>query len=126
MAVQGFFFSSRRRHTRSLCDWSSDVCSSDLEWDFDEQTGVVAADSIGGNDGALTSSSAWSSLRATSTLAFYANGGVVAGVGPYDGTLAPATSSQFNLGAPAETGVTGFHGKIAQVSLWSAARTLET
>src|SRR5438034_7277050 len=26
-----FFFSSRRRHTRSLCDWSSDVCSSDLE-----------------------------------------------------------------------------------------------
>src|SRR5436190_10240776 len=25
-----FFFSSGRRHTRSLCDWSSDVCSSDL------------------------------------------------------------------------------------------------
>src|SRR5215211_8246186 len=25
-----FFFSSRRRHTRSLCDRSSDVCSSDL------------------------------------------------------------------------------------------------
>src|SRR5260221_9746854 len=24
-----FFFSSRRRHTISLCDWSSDVCSSD-------------------------------------------------------------------------------------------------
>src|SRR5690349_24424901 len=24
------FFSSRRRHTRSLRDWSSDVCSSDL------------------------------------------------------------------------------------------------
>src|SRR5215204_1814143 len=27
-----FFFSSRRRHTRSLCDWSSDVCSSDLRF----------------------------------------------------------------------------------------------
>src|SRR5690349_23577563 len=26
-----FFFSSRRRHTRSLRDWSSDVCSSDLQ-----------------------------------------------------------------------------------------------
>src|SRR5206468_7942864 len=25
-----FFFSSRRRHTRSDRDWSSDVCSSDL------------------------------------------------------------------------------------------------
>src|SRR2546421_4969473 len=31
-----FFFSSRRRHTRSDRDWSSDVCSSDLDetrWD---------------------------------------------------------------------------------------------
>src|SRR2546430_3360276 len=27
-----FFFSSRRRHTRFDCDWSSDVCSSDLRW----------------------------------------------------------------------------------------------
>src|SRR5690349_22678421 len=31
MALYSFFFSSRRRHTRSLRDWSSDVCSSDLE-----------------------------------------------------------------------------------------------
>src|SRR6267143_5586253 len=29
-----FFFSSRRRHTRWNCDWSSDVCSSDLEARF--------------------------------------------------------------------------------------------
>src|SRR5947199_4798766 len=28
-----FFFSSRRRHTRCLSDWSSDVCSSDLFMD---------------------------------------------------------------------------------------------
>src|SRR2546430_16379027 len=28
--VRFFFFSSRRRHTRFDCDWSSDVCSSDL------------------------------------------------------------------------------------------------
>src|SRR5205814_7198939 len=27
-----FFFSSRRRHTRCLSDWSSDVCSSDLNF----------------------------------------------------------------------------------------------
>src|SRR5258705_6148197 len=27
-----FFFSSRRRHTRCLSDWSSDVCSSDLNY----------------------------------------------------------------------------------------------
>src|SRR5437016_14572478 len=29
--MQIFFFSSRRRHTRLVSDWSSDVCSSDLE-----------------------------------------------------------------------------------------------
>src|SRR5438046_10599450 len=35
-----FFFSSRRRHTRLVSDWSSDVCSSDLvaRW-ISEQTG---------------------------------------------------------------------------------------
>src|SRR5687768_17880092 len=31
MTAVGFFFSSRRRHTRCSRDWSSDVCSSDLE-----------------------------------------------------------------------------------------------
>src|SRR2546430_4586736 len=39
-----FFFSSRRRHTRFDCDWSSDVCSSDLlkaqsELDYLRETG---------------------------------------------------------------------------------------
>src|SRR5258706_10635894 len=29
--LQLFFFSSRRRHTRLVSDWSSDVCSSDLK-----------------------------------------------------------------------------------------------
>src|SRR5699024_5316820 len=31
-----FFFSSRRRHTRSKRDWSSDVCSSDLDTLMDD------------------------------------------------------------------------------------------
>src|SRR5260370_39496030 len=33
-----FFFSSRRRHTRFKCDWSSDVCSSDLNVKVIEST----------------------------------------------------------------------------------------
>src|SRR5882762_5418143 len=38
-----FFFSSRRRHTRFKCDWSSDVCSSDLEtWKSKEFSDPVA------------------------------------------------------------------------------------
>src|SRR2546430_3933465 len=32
LGVVLFFFSSRRRHTRFDCDWSSDVCSSDLNF----------------------------------------------------------------------------------------------
>src|SRR6266536_2274065 len=32
MYIHNFFFSSRRRHTRSTRDWSSDVCSSDLPY----------------------------------------------------------------------------------------------
>src|SRR6266571_7706478 len=44
-----FFFSSRRRHTRLTCDWSSDVCSSDLtptaERDIEAVSGYIAQDS---------------------------------------------------------------------------------
>src|SRR5690606_40383545 len=36
-SCNGFFFSSRRRHTRFSRDWSSDVCSSDL---VDAEEGV--------------------------------------------------------------------------------------
>src|SRR6266513_5207255 len=36
-----FFFSSRRRHTRSKRDWSSDVCSSDLVHRAEEMTGEI-------------------------------------------------------------------------------------
>src|SRR5699024_11871438 len=35
-----FFFSSRRRHTRSKRDWSSDVCSSDLVSAFEDEHGL--------------------------------------------------------------------------------------
>src|SRR5437899_10463449 len=34
-----FFFSSRRRHTRCLSDWSSDVCSSDLSYSGGRSSG---------------------------------------------------------------------------------------
>src|SRR5260370_27666042 len=38
-----FFFSSRRRHTRFKCDWSSDVCSSDLYTLFAPASDVLEA-----------------------------------------------------------------------------------
>src|SRR2546427_9468991 len=44
-----FFFSSRRRHTKFDCDWSSDVCSSDLmirhtRFDCDWSSDVCSSD----------------------------------------------------------------------------------
>src|SRR2546430_13020632 len=39
-----FFFSSRRRHTRFDCDWSSDVCSSDLK--VDDRAAIHRADAL--------------------------------------------------------------------------------
>src|SRR5947199_10574310 len=41
-----FFFSSRRRHTRCLSDWSSDVCSSDLGHGVELGSGI-SADTLG-------------------------------------------------------------------------------
>src|SRR5207237_5640877 len=59
-----FFFSSRRRHTRFKCDWSSDVCSSDLvarpEADVGEQESLLAERHEPGNNLAETKvESAW-------------------------------------------------------------------
>src|SRR5438874_2787589 len=52
-----FFFSSRRRHTRSLRDWSSDVCSSDLSARRSTSTSRTHAARL------LASTSAFSSAR---------------------------------------------------------------
>src|SRR5205085_7914391 len=56
------FFSSRRRHTRFDCDWSSDVCSSDLTLDHttvsDNRVGSASGLSTLASDaqgGAITS-----------------------------------------------------------------------
>src|SRR5215211_5738793 len=64
-----FFFSSRRRHTRSLCDWSSDVGSSDLT-----ARGAWTCTFSGGPPG-------WSWAARASTAARRPLGGTVAGAG---------------------------------------------
>src|SRR5256886_12031353 len=42
-----FFFSSRRRHTRFDCDWSSDVCSSDLYLPVNKRRNVLGLHASG-------------------------------------------------------------------------------
>src|SRR5256886_7285794 len=51
-----FFFSSRRRHTRFDCDWSSDVCSSDLVVPRNENGVKTFADLGGKKIGVLVQS----------------------------------------------------------------------
>src|SRR5699024_8756153 len=56
--VASFFFSSRRRHTRSKRDWSSDVCSSDLLYGegISREGGLI---DLGVEHGAVRKSGAW-------------------------------------------------------------------
>src|SRR6266480_1014840 len=57
-ARRDFFFSRRRRHTRLTCDWSSDVCSSDLfhwtgmVWPPGVQ-GILVTEAVRGEGGIL-------------------------------------------------------------------------
>src|SRR5688572_31631703 len=45
-----FFFSSRRRHTRFDCDWSSDVCSSELiEYENYRDKGIIGVKIVEGD-----------------------------------------------------------------------------
>src|SRR5206468_6892932 len=53
-----FFFSSRRRHTRSDRDWSSDVCSSDL-YNVSPDGKLFAGDGGGPNSVAAPGNGQW-------------------------------------------------------------------
>src|SRR5699024_11294421 len=57
ISVLLFFFSSRRRHTRSKRDWSSDVCSSDLPFITEEI--YQALPHAAGEDAAFIMRSDW-------------------------------------------------------------------
>src|SRR5260370_3518587 len=60
-----FFCSSRRRHTRFKCDWSSDVCSSDLI-----EMGPVARSALAGPISILVSGVGWCLALADRCLSF--------------------------------------------------------
>src|SRR2546426_8732652 len=62
-----FFFSSRRRHTRLQGDWSSDVCSSDLD-------GAAGVDDVGGRSG-VRSNAARTAVLVVSVLVAATVGG---------------------------------------------------
>src|SRR2546430_10602031 len=57
-----FFFSSRRRHTRFDCDWSSDVCSSDLPQTLSTNQYTVRGDQKISDKWTVFGTWAWSKL----------------------------------------------------------------
>src|SRR5699024_11782226 len=71
-----FFFSSRRRHTRSKRDWSSDVCSSDLALvDGDQPVlGVVSAPALNRRWWAALGSGAWTGRSLSSASRMHVSG----------------------------------------------------
>src|SRR5437868_7211250 len=68
-----FFFSSRRRHTRSKRDWSSDVCSSDLIDHVEEHTVQMVLDSGFWAGMTLYPESKCTSARAVDMVEMYGN-----------------------------------------------------
>src|SRR2546430_17298258 len=73
--MQAFFFSSRRRHTRFDCDWSSDVCSSDLVG-----VGVMTAE-LRGSAAGFFSAAAFSEFFTAAGADGFGAGGVSRRVG---------------------------------------------
>jgi hypothetical protein len=92
-------------------------------WWFDEDGGVVAADTAGSNDITLSDTDMWAAFASIASTTVYANG-VLAGL------TTPVTASgymgaaQFTLGAYQNQGAlnTPFNGQIAEVRIWKTAR----
>src|SRR2546430_588331 len=92
-----FFFSSRRRHTRFDCDWSSDVCSSDLSTSYSvtiSPTGGFSGQvnlSVSGLPSGASGSFAPNPATASSTLSVTTGTGTP--VGPYTLTITGVSGS---------------------------------
>src|ERR1039458_7450356 len=99
-----FFFSTRRRHTRCLSDWSSDVCSSDLV-DRDEKAVTETARLVEAEGakatvvlGDVTDEDACNSVVDGATAALGGLDGLVLNVGiGAGGRLAGTSAAQWDL-----------------------------
>src|SRR2546430_11935181 len=69
LLLQCFFFSSRRRHTRFDCDWSSDVCSSDLDSLYRLVEGIRLHRQIPGSRLVITGGAIFESLSSARVIA---------------------------------------------------------
>ena len=92
-------------------------------WWFDENSGIIAADTAGSNDITLSDTDMWAAFASIASTTVYADG-VLAGL------TSPITASgylgagQFTVGAYQNQGAlsTTFNGQIAEVRIWKTAR----
>ena len=94
------------------------------QWNFREQEGFLAKDSVGGNNGLLSTSAMWSSMSATSHFQIYSNGALVGSSSDFTGTFSPGTTNQLCFGSP-DGVINGLTGEIAQISLYDEVRHME-
>src|SRR2546429_1754596 len=124
-ALYVFFFASRRRHTRCSRDWSSDVCSSDL--DVTPATATVQAGQTvqltatpRDANGAALSGRAVSWSSSNTSLATVSSSGLASGVTPGSATIT-ATSE----GKSGTASVTVTQVPVATVSVSPATATVQ-
>src|SRR5947199_7356955 len=100
--IKFFFFSNRRRHTRCLSDWSSDVCSSDLTSLADQQDRLsIVIEYVIGQQGDLKSSDVYAAVvRNRAKLAYKSVGAWLANEGPLPAAAAAVPEMEEQLRIP--------------------------
>ncbi len=96
-------------------------------WWFSEQTGVLAADTVSGNDLTLSDTDMWAAFAAIATLDLYGNGMPLGPVRPAPAAIAGGYQGdpQLTLGAYLDSGSPKncLTGQLAEVRIWGAARS---
>lgn len=94
------------------------------QWWFDEDNGVVAADSAGGNDISLSDTDMWSAFASIANTVVYTNGVLAGLTSPLASPAGYKGDAQFTVGAYQSQGTLApaFDGQIAEVRLWKMAR----
>src|SRR5262245_52308029 len=106
MCLVYFFFSSRRRHTRCLSDWSSDVCSSDLQGRMSDVSARALHDFVASGHGLLIAGLGWGWLQVAHSDEIREHPGSKllrdAGIAWADGTVKRTSKDGFSADAPPE------------------------
>lgn len=94
------------------------------QWWFDEDNGIVAADSVGSNDITLSDTDMWSAFASIASTVVYTNGVLAGLTSPLATPAGYKGAKQLTIGAYQDQGSLkpAFNGQIAEVRIWKVAR----